>query len=84
MNQKYAELYPYPRGASRAVDPEDAENDNLEVDIRRLQAMSQETFLASVFLPCHHDFDKKAAASSNRAEVVVGHHQMSHADRMAI
>ena len=84
ITETYEELYPYPRGVARRVDPAQAEEDNLRVDIQRLEAIASETFLASIFLPCHHDLEKKVTASGLRAEVVVAHPNWAHVDLLCI
>ena len=84
MKEKYAELYPDPEESDDSIVRDVISLKQHEVDMKRLRAMAKDTFLASVFLPCHHDFDKKQNPSGHKAEVVVRHPRISHVDVLCI
>ena len=84
IREKYAQLIPYPRGKFRAVDPADVIKDNHRCDIRRIVEQGQDTFCASVFLPCHHALNKSENASGHSVEIVVAHPQMDNIDFLVI
>ena len=84
IREKYEQLIPYPRGKLRAVDPADVIKDNHKCDVRRIVEQGQDTFCASVFLPCHHGLSKSENPSGHSVEILVAHPQMASVDLMVI
>lgn len=82
IDEVYDELYPIPEPSERSYDYEGRRSNKL--DANRLNAIAKDTFLSSVFLPCHHDFEKLQTSSGNKAEVIISHPQMSHVDVLCV
>ena len=55
-----------------------------KIDMKRLDAVRQETFLASTYLPCWHDSSAPATASGLEAEIIVCHPEMQNVDLLGI
>lgn len=59
IEEVYEDLYPSPEPSEGSFDLYDAARTSQELNADRLNAIAKDTFLASVFLPCHHDHEKK-------------------------
>ena len=84
MRERYEKLIPYPRGKFRAIKKEDVIKDNHNCDVRRIYEQGQDTFCCSVFLPCHHDLNKKENVSGQNIEVLVAHPDIINTDILTI
>ena len=84
MTAKYEELYPYPDNSEDSIDLNAGPAAELEVDIRRLEALAKDTFLTAAYLPCHHDHEKKQTLSGHKVEVVIKHPEVSHVDVLCL
>lgn len=80
INLVYANKYPY----SKEGTEKQKEQDTMIVDLKRAQAIARETFLAGYYLPCHHDLRKSSLVSGNKAEILIGHPDISHVDFLCI
>ena len=60
--------------------------ENIEVDGKRLSVFNPvtNTFVASMYLPCHHDSSKAPTISGNKVEVVIAHPDVDHVDVLTI
>lgn len=46
---------------------------NYKTEIKRVEAIINDTYFACVYIPCHHDFDKKKGGRSHASEAVIVH-----------
>lgn len=84
VREKYAEMFPYPKGAERSVDLVDVALDNFEIDIKRIQEIVKDTYFVSCFLPCHHDLVQNPTVTGRKAEVLVAHPYLQYVEYITL
>ena len=84
VDRKYEKLFQYPDGTNRSADLADVYHCHREVSRKRLAAMTERTFFASMYLPCHHDSSKQPTISGNKIEAVIAHPHVDNIDVLTI